>query len=537
MTEQLSRARRVPAGRRSACGSARARALHPQLPLDARARLAHPRLREGWRRPCEIGRRPIRSSRFHHVNAFEDGGNIVVDLIAYRDAGIIDQLYLARLRAGDPIDATGQPHALCRCRSSGSGDVFAIAGRRRDDRAAAHRLRAVRGRALPLRVGRGAARPAATSSTASSRSTSRRGDADRGGASTAIRASRCSCPLPAAAAEGEGVLLSVVLDARRGALVPARARRADLAEIARAECPHHIPFGFHGNYFPARRERHDVATTCGCDVATRAADTRPTNEANRRAVETVFRRRHQPIREHDPMRTPSLCGVAALALALFAAPHRRRGARRRSPKTSSMRLNGVFGAHAGKRAAHAKGICVKGTFTPTAEAPSLTKAAALRRARARDRALLARRRQPDGAPTARRTTRAASRSTSISARATPPTSSMISAPVFARQDAGAVPRAAEDGRARSRRQAGCRQDRGLLQGESGEHAPGRLAQRAPVPASYATADYFGVHAFTAHQRQGREARHQVEVRAGEERAGLERRGGQSQRRRLLRRPS
>jgi carotenoid cleavage dioxygenase-like enzyme len=24
-----------------------------------------------------------------------------------------------------------------------------------------------------------------------------------------------------------------------------------LAEIARAECPHHIPFSFHGNFFPA----------------------------------------------------------------------------------------------------------------------------------------------------------------------------------------------------------------------------------------------------------------------------------------------
>ena len=29
-------------------------------------------------------------------------------------------------------------------------------------------------------------------------------------------------------------------------------------------------------------------------------------------------------------------------------------------------LNGVFGAHKGKRAAHTKGICLKGNFTPTA---------------------------------------------------------------------------------------------------------------------------------------------------------------------------
>ncbi len=37
-------------------------------------------------------------------------------------------------------------------------------------------------------------------------------------------------------------------------------------------------------------------------------------------------------------------------------------------------LNKVFGAHKGQRAAHTKGICVKGTFTPTAEAPNYTKA-------------------------------------------------------------------------------------------------------------------------------------------------------------------
>ena len=41
-----------------------------------------------------------RSFAFHHVNAFEDGGEIVIDLITYRDAEIIDQLYLERLRAG-----------------------------------------------------------------------------------------------------------------------------------------------------------------------------------------------------------------------------------------------------------------------------------------------------------------------------------------------------------------------------------------------------------------------------------------------------
>jgi catalase len=37
-------------------------------------------------------------------------------------------------------------------------------------------------------------------------------------------------------------------------------------------------------------------------------------------------------------------------------------------------LNGVFGKHAGDRAAHAKGICLTGNFTPSADAPTLSKA-------------------------------------------------------------------------------------------------------------------------------------------------------------------
>ena len=56
-----------------------------------------------WRRP-----RPMRAFAFHHVNAFEDGDGLVIDMIAYPDAAIIDQLYLARLRAGTPLTATGK---------------------------------------------------------------------------------------------------------------------------------------------------------------------------------------------------------------------------------------------------------------------------------------------------------------------------------------------------------------------------------------------------------------------------------------------
>ena len=55
---------------------------------------------------------------------------------------------------------------------------------------------------------------------------------------------------PGAERKAQGVLLSVVLDARRGISFLLVLDAHSLAEIARAECPHHIPFSFHGNYFP-----------------------------------------------------------------------------------------------------------------------------------------------------------------------------------------------------------------------------------------------------------------------------------------------
>lgn len=65
--------------------------------------------------------------------------------------------------------------------------------------------------------------------------------------------------------------------------------------------------------------------------------------------------------------------VAGLSgLALFAM-----GAQAQEPTSPNQlvdALNGVFGKHAGMRAAHTKGICLTGNFTPAPDAPSLSKA-------------------------------------------------------------------------------------------------------------------------------------------------------------------
>jgi carotenoid cleavage dioxygenase-like enzyme len=44
------------------------------------------------------------------------------------------------------------------------------------------------------------------------------------------------------------VLLSVVFDSRSGGSFLLVLDAADLSERARAKAPHHIPFGFHGQF-------------------------------------------------------------------------------------------------------------------------------------------------------------------------------------------------------------------------------------------------------------------------------------------------
>ena len=53
---------------------------------------------------------------------------------------------------------------------------------------------------------------------------------------------------PDAEGEDEGVLLSVVLDGARGNSFLLVLDAHTLDELARAEVPHHIPFGFHGQF-------------------------------------------------------------------------------------------------------------------------------------------------------------------------------------------------------------------------------------------------------------------------------------------------
>lgn len=183
---------------------------------------------------------------FHHVNAYEHGGEVVVDLCAYPDAGIIEDLYLERLRAGKPIS----PATLTRLRLR-PADRSVSGERLADGDIELPRINYRRSNERPHRyVWGNAGGPSGW--------LERIVKVDVSDGAT-LGWSEPSCypgePVfvarPEAEREDDGVLLSVVLDAAAGSSFLLVLDAADLGELARAEVPHHIPFSFHGQFMRA----------------------------------------------------------------------------------------------------------------------------------------------------------------------------------------------------------------------------------------------------------------------------------------------
>lgn len=177
---------------------------------------------------------------------------------------------------------------------------------------------------------------------------------------------------------------------------------------------------------------------------------------------------------------------AALSLIVVAAPTFAEEAR---PEQLIDALNGVFGAHAGMRAAHTKGICVKGSFAPTPEAASLSKAPQF----SASVPLVGRFSLGGGNPAASDSQKDNVRGIALHFKLPDGGNSdllMISAPIF-----GA--RTPEQFLELLQTVAG--KDKEKIDAFFKAH-PETTRQKAwltarPTPASYATADYFGVHTF------------------------------------------
>jgi carotenoid cleavage dioxygenase-like enzyme len=182
---------------------------------------------------------------FHHVNSFERDGELVVDLLAHDDASIIDLLEVEKLRSGQ----VPQRPQLRRYRISldGSGVV------REDLADVVAELPRINYRQKNTRDYRWMYAAAISDGAdwfdhiAKVDVTS--GDVTRWSEPGCYAGEPVFVERPGASAEDDGVVLSVVLDSvsERSFLLILDATTFE--EMARAEAPHHIPFGFHGQFF------------------------------------------------------------------------------------------------------------------------------------------------------------------------------------------------------------------------------------------------------------------------------------------------
>jgi beta,beta-carotene 9',10'-dioxygenase len=183
---------------------------------------------------------------FHHVNAFERDDEVVVDMCVYDDPEIIRALYLERLRRPDPQVPVPRVERWRVDRLSGR----VTRERLGEEGLELPRIDYRRRNGRPYRFAYGAG-------------TTEHGvfldrlvklDVERGAAAVweqdgTFPGEPVFVPRPGGEAEDDGLALSIVLDARRGRSFLLALDAATFSERARAEVPHHIPFGFHGQFF------------------------------------------------------------------------------------------------------------------------------------------------------------------------------------------------------------------------------------------------------------------------------------------------
>jgi carotenoid cleavage dioxygenase-like enzyme len=188
---------------------------------------------------------------FHHVNAFEQGGELAIDMAAYDDATIVDSFFLERLRS-EPPPPSALPFLL-RCR------VGLDDGRVEEERLSDAPLELPRidyrernGRPYRYTYGVGAPGPDEEPEFVDRlvKIDVEDGEAIEWREPGAFPGEPVFVPAPdRGGREDGGVLLSVVLDAGTASSYLLVLDAGDMSELGRVLVPHHIPFGFHGQYF------------------------------------------------------------------------------------------------------------------------------------------------------------------------------------------------------------------------------------------------------------------------------------------------
>lgn len=185
---------------------------------------------------------------FHHVNAFEHGDEVVVDLSAYPDPTIIGDLYLENLIGPNSRAASQGELRRYHIPLNGTISGYEVLSEESFD---LPRINYEQSNGRNYRFAYGSGRRKETPD-----------DFMNQLVKVDVQTKETLCwfeedcypgeaifvAAPNASKEDEGVLLSVVLDGKKGTSFLLILDAASFHEIARAEVPHHIPFSFHGMY-------------------------------------------------------------------------------------------------------------------------------------------------------------------------------------------------------------------------------------------------------------------------------------------------
>ena len=183
---------------------------------------------------------------FHHVNSYEEDGRVVADICTFEDASIVEDLYLDNLREGKPV-AEPRLERFEISPEDGTVEVRRLA----EEAIELPRINYGRCHERPHRYVWGVGQDATNWLDRIVKIDVTSGEATLWQEDGCYPGEPVFVAAPNAEGEDEGVLLSIVLDGTRGTSFLLVLDARSLEERARAEVPHHIPFGFHGQYAPA----------------------------------------------------------------------------------------------------------------------------------------------------------------------------------------------------------------------------------------------------------------------------------------------
>lgn len=190
---------------------------------------------------------------FHTVNAFESEGAVVVDLVAYEDASIVENLFMTAVEqpdAGPELDAADGELTRYRVPMEDDADVTrrplyaGIELPRVAPAARMERYRYAYGQATRREGRNGLAKVNVET-----------GEATEWWAEDCYAGEPIFVPRPPESDDGSrpedrGVVLAPALDAETEQSLLVVLDGETFEERARAQVPHHVPFGFHGEFFP-----------------------------------------------------------------------------------------------------------------------------------------------------------------------------------------------------------------------------------------------------------------------------------------------